>query len=474
VDAVSWDWNLFRDGKCVYHQYVREAYTLNDANQHAPVIFDMQQTSLDAKFYRNEEAIPDHATAIKVRRTLFKNNDIDDHVSDRKWHPSTWYLTEQFISKDEMNIWNEVNAGRRKVQDLGPLPASLAESAIQSDHGMKPHGMKPNAEQQAEIDRLEKESIYGTYSDTLIQRAKALDGVKEAGFGYEAFYAAAGISKVAPEYKSWYAAHERVFMVNWHPGPLGHLLIATQVAHYLLSELSLAFEDSEAPAPLPQLPASTSPECALSRFCATGVSPHSGQDIKDIVADQANWTQAVSINQAHSEMNFDRKVPLIGKVNDGELKLKVQAQGHGDVALLCMAPCGWRCDKHQGILLANENARKRSSFPVNVEVMEPKADVEYRLDGKLVSDEALVTMNGALFDKKTGSFCPGCDDVEQMCQGVAELTGGTQLLSLQVRPRQQDNDPETTVELLQVMVVPGPNSKQESSRRRMRQRPLLQ
>jgi hypothetical protein len=454
VDVISWDWHMFRDVKCIMHQYVQEAYTLNGANQHAPVIFDMEQTGPSPP-WRNLSvlALSSNKTIMNVRAHLFKNDDLDGnngHLDKRTWHPATWYLTEEFIAKDELDRWSQVNSGKLRLQEFEPT-SSVLEGGEEWD--MESLFEKPNEEQQAELDRIEKETFTGKWSRTTFDEQKALDGFSEAGFGYEAFYSSAGLPHVSPEYWDWYAAREKAFMINWHPGPLGHLLIAAQVAHYLLSETLLALEDKEGTAPVPKMPAAPSPECGLSKFCATGVMPHDGADINSIVLAQGNWRQDYSINMGgHIELSYDKKKPFIGRVGDGELVLKVEAHRPGDVALLCMAPCGWRCASHQGFLMASTNSHEANG----VKHSGPKADVEYKLDGRLVSDQELLTMTESLFNK-TGSFCPGCNEVARVCQGVAELQGQHQI-SLQVRPRNWDRDPHTFVELLQVMVVPGPNS----------------
>merc|ERR1719183_480449 len=82
----------------------------------------------------------------------------------------------------------------------------------------------------------------------------AIDPFLKAGFGFEAFYTTAGIEEVPREWRPWYVAREKAFNINWHPGPLGHLLIASQLAHYFLTQATLALEEGHRDVPIPVLP----------------------------------------------------------------------------------------------------------------------------------------------------------------------------------------------------------------------------
>merc|ERR1719356_1304625 len=82
-----------------------------------------------------------------------------------------------------------------------------------------------------------------------------------------------------------YIAREKVFNVNWHPGPLGHTLIASSIAHFLLTNLqsALAHErrTGEGPSddnPLvgrPIIGQLKEPQCGslTSKQCRTGMMP---------------------------------------------------------------------------------------------------------------------------------------------------------------------------------------------------------
>jgi hypothetical protein len=485
VDAINWEWHVFYDHKCATQKFVREAYRLN-GDRHAPVIFDLEQTHSEMKRFRHEIIDQD---APKVRQQLFPNSDLDEGFLKRTWHPSTWYLTDEYISKAEVAQWHKISTGEVKFVEAVPRKESALEDA--ESEQLESLSEKPNKEQQAEIDKQTKAALEGTYLDSRLNTSGAIKGFSEAGFGYEAFYAAGGLSGVPLTYGPWYGAREKAFMINWHPGPLGHLLIATQLAHYILEELLHTLQEDEAQAAIPKMPVLVEECGGLTRSCLTGVGPHTGPDITSAILKGHGWDQKMSIHQFGGDvtkavMNHDKKMPLVGSVKDPALVLKATGTKKGDVVMVCSAPCGYGCHPNIGFITASQKAHAGwigEALYIPELVTKPVADVEYKLDGQLVSDVKLNEMTEAVFGAN-GSFCPSCRDFVGLCQPVAELPVGTHELSVKVRPAspvyecnpavnekchnnvkvpvhvlpQARQSPETFVEIMQLMIVPGPNS----------------
>merc|ERR1719183_3107878 len=108
----------------------------------------------------------------------------------------------------------------------------------------------------------------------------AIDPFLKAGFGFEAFYTTAGIEEVPREWRPWYVAREKAFNINWHPGPLGHLLIASQLAHFFLEQAQLALLEGSQGGDSHILAALPPGDCGagVPRSCSTGMFPHNGPD----------------------------------------------------------------------------------------------------------------------------------------------------------------------------------------------------
>jgi hypothetical protein len=486
VDAINWEWHMFGDPKCAVHKFVRGAYSLNE-NRHAPVIFDLEQTHSEMKGFRKQ--IHTVSDATKVRQQIFNNSDLDKALDFRKWHPNTWYLTDAHISPAEVDKWHQFNIGNVKLVETMPTKESTMEE-VESEQWQSANE-KPSKEQQADIDLQAKATLDGKYPEAYLNKTGAMNGFIEAGFGYEAFYASGGLSGVPLTHRPWYGAREKAFMINWHPGPLGHLLIATQLAHYILEELLHTLQENEAQAAIPKMPVLSGGCGGMPRSCSTGVRPHTGPDIASAIVKGHSWDQKLSSHQLHGKeelswQNYDKKMPLVGSASDPALVLQVTGTKPGDVVMVCAAPCSFGCQRNQGFVTADQQSHAdwiSEAKYVASQVTKPVADVEYRLDGQLVSDAKLNEMTSAVLGRN-GSFCPMCSDFRIVCQPVAELSKGTHELSLKVRPSspifecnhevnkkcvnnvhspiyvspKAQGGQDTFVEILQLMVVPGPNS----------------
>ena len=80
------------------------------------------------------------------------------------------------------------------------------------------------------------------------------------------------------------------------------------------------------------------------------------------------------------------------------------------------------------------------------------SDVAFSLDGRAVPQEHLVELHKRLFAKATGSYCPGCTNMADLCQPLGPLGPGRHLVGLRVEPR-TFRSPDMAVEVLQLMLV---------------------
>jgi hypothetical protein len=454
IDAVSWEWWMFGDSKCVVESFLREAYSLNGAGKVPPVVMSVEQTTTNVKLFRTGI---DDTLAPKLRAESFNYSDLEHPLPNRRWKPNEWYLTDEFISSAEVGIYEKklTSAAASLLMTTSrfdQLSTSFVEEFIQAT------GLKPSHEQQAAIDEVAKAIADKKTPTPYLIRQNAAQEFVESGFGLESFFSTRGIEDVPREWRSWYVAREKAFNINWHPGPLGHLLIASQLAHFFLEQAQLALNEAGRDLPIPVAPPPGKCGAGVPRSCATGMLPHNGRDING-AASGDSWEQAISVDQVNSEFSTDIRMPL--RVNrSGNLRLLVNAEQKGDVAVVCMAPCNWWCSLHKGLVGAGPNRfwpPRRDGAPQSKE-KPAVSDVDFTLSGRHVSNERLLEMNDKVFGR-TGSFCAGCNVSTEVCQAVGELDTETALLDMRVSPRTDPDDQDMFIEILQVMVVPGPNSK---------------
>jgi hypothetical protein len=455
VDAVSWEWGMFYDSGCVLDNFLQEAYGLNGPKEHPPVVMSLEDTSASIKNFRphiNDSAIPE------LRKKAFAYLDLEGELDKRRWRPNEWYLTNEFISPSELSKWEQ---DTKPTEHSFMRPFSLAwqrdQESSHSSHYEAVTGRKPSKEVQAELDKTAAAVAASQRRTPYLMINSSVSQFVDAGFGYEPFFATAGIDAVPHEWRAWYTAREKAFNINWHPGPLGHLLIASQLAHYMLTQARASLFESSAEIPVPKVPALERKCGAPAKSCATGMMPHEGKDINDLVVGEG-WPQ---VDTQDRQGTIDKHIVLQGGINKS-LTLKVRAVDPGDVAVVCMDPCGWFCKPHTALPMvgkthywppAKENERYEGDGGASKPVVN---DVDFSLDGRRITSEMLNELGDKVLGKK-GSFCADCDHIKDLCQPVAELQGEHELM-LEVSPRTTPGDKDMKLNLLMVMVVPGPQS----------------
>jgi hypothetical protein len=287
------------------------------------------------------------------------------------------------------------------------------------------------------------------------------------------------VSFAAPMVKAdpWFATRERAFNINWHPGPLGHRLVANVLGHFFLKNLRAVVYGELNPGALieddptakkahtgwnpvvnhaSEGPANGACGSLTTTRCFTGQMPRREEPEYGLEAlvqsNPTKWRLGQSI-QAPVETKMpqlDLRKTFSGSQKDGELLMTLTVPDHsGDqYALFCQAPCGWDCKEHTGFISISGSERwKRTDANSQ---RSNSSDAVFTVDGQRISDEALVLLHQNLFAPGSGEYCPGCKAAGDVCQPVAKLSPGQHKIGMSVRP---DVESGTLLELIQVMLV---------------------
>jgi len=313
----------------------------------------------------------------------------------------------------------------------------------------------------------------------------------------------------------FYMAREKVFNTNWHPGPLGHYLIASQIAHNILEnlaevidhefEVSLArskFDNNlEGHGPTadnpvvdraqkltPEQKANLYNSCGelTTRKCWTGVQPNTGS-LKSFLQPGTEWKFGTSPQAKTNSLNvklghLDKRFTLQGKQSSGTLELKVKIDApspNEQFVLLCGTSCGWNCHGAFGYLSPtnnrwwNEDSMKAQFSDSACESKSPDecdayvgykkgtprpevVDFAVNVNGEDVKFSKLVALQEELFNEQTGMYCRNCPKVKDQCQPVAKLSHGEHLIKLTVNPKTYKAPKvaaETLLEIGQIMFI---------------------
>jgi len=267
----------------------------------------------------------------------------------------------------------------------------------------------------------------------------------------------------------WYQVREKAFNVNWHPGPLGHTLIASSIAHFMLANMKIALHGDTArkgngPSldnPLVGVPplsgVSNPPQCGsiMPKQCHTGMLPTTeGARLESHVERRSGqtWEYSVSKEVVGGHDSVDTRMVFRGTKKDGELKLAFEASDDGQYVVLCGAPCGWNCNDLKGWVPTKSNRWWKDKEHPRQNV----SDLSYTIDGREVSSLELLELYDYFFDAATGEFCPNCENPANVCQPVAKVSKGWHTVGARVEPRTWVDGTKwghMHVEILQLMVV---------------------
>jgi len=446
VDALSWEWGMFGDSACERSSFLREASGL----ERNPVLFNLVNVELQWRY----RACPDgHCAAAKARHNFLEDQKIYDKAPEEKYRDPEEFLKEDYISQDKLNLFEDANKDH----------AIYCSNGIAHNH--------------------------------LSQQLPAGVGEDIINLNIEA--ATKPMCNI-----TFYQAREKLFNTNWHPGPLGHYVIASQVAHYILENLMQVVEmeffqlrgrraGPTADNPLVDQAETltdseiNSMQCGnlMTAKCWTGVEPNTGS-LKDLSVTSSTWKHAVSPQTKVSSGNtilghLDKRYSLQGRQDSGSLEFHVNVEASEDshqYLLFCGTPCGWQCNTAYGYFSMdnnrwwNEHSYKQFSSSSKDDPDKIKAkmgftkgekrkrtnDFAVEVDGQEVSTESLDELRKELFHAETGKYCRNCPKLSDMCQPVAKLSRGEHTIALRVDPKtyaDQEFAAKTLLEVGQVMLV---------------------
>jgi len=424
VDALSWEWHYFYDDPCEGHHFLSEAADMKSS----PMVFAFADTSIPFKAAlraSNGERTCNDVRS-EAREDMLRNHDGTFEFPARKWKPNEWYLSEDFVSNAEVEKYsNELEYMHCKGTDANPR--------------FGPSGVH-------------------------LQRTGVAAPFEQAG---HAFYPVSiGDATKRVVNLPWYQAREKAFNVNWHPGPLGHTLIASSMAHFFLTNLKGALapevgrlKGPSADNPLvgkPVLaPSDAAPQCGSlrSKQCRTGMLPTAeGTGLagsRDPDSDDT-WEFLTSKQAAeHGTKAVDSRMVYRGTKSSGELKLNFKAPSDGMYVILCGAPCGWTCSGKAGYV----SSKSQRWWPDKAPARQNVSDLTFTIDGRGVSGEELHDLHDEIFHENAGKFCPGCKNPADVCQPVAKVDAGPHKVGAKVEPRTWEGDGDVFVEIMELLVV---------------------
>ncbi|CAK0873330.1 unnamed protein product [Prorocentrum cordatum] len=424
VDALTWEWHMFNDAPCEGHHFLSEAAAMESS----PMVFAFADTSIPFKAAlraSNGERTCNDVRS-EAREDMLRNHDGTFEFPARKWKPNEWYLSEDFVSNAEVEKYsNELEYMHCKGTDANPR--------------FGPSGVH-------------------------LQRTGVAAPFEQAG---HAFYPVSiGDATKRVVNLPWYQAREKAFNVNWHPGPLGHTLIASSMAHFFLTNLKGALapevgrlKGPSADNPLvgkPVLaPSDAAPQCGSlrSKQCRTGMLPTAeGTGLagsRDPDSDDT-WEFLTSKQAAeHGTKAVDSRMVYRGTKNSGELKLNFKAPSDGMYVILCGAPCGWTCSGKAGYV----SSKSQRWWPDKAPARQNVSDLTFTIDGRGISGEELHDLHDEIFHENAGKFCPGCKNPADVCQPVAKVDAGPHKVGAKVEPRTWEGDGDVFVEIMELLVV---------------------
>ncbi|CAK0820250.1 unnamed protein product [Prorocentrum cordatum] len=457
VDAVAWEYHMFHDARCEGVHFLRET----SAMERRPLVFGFSDTGL---FFEGD------ALSVGVNGRAAARDRLLQHGTEfgtgKRWRPNEWYATEAFVSSSEIEAWRQWASSEGLKFDadkLGRMPT----------HKQRQH----------------------------LETTGAARQFIDAGLGFYTLVTSAATPHAVGD--AWYQVREKVLSINWHPGPLGHQLIAAQLGHFVLTQLRtllgvapprLLAERAAHSGPNPVVneggPAQADRDSTCGSLsvlsCATGLEPRPpGSDLALLRAPESEDSWASTLSRQASEgkvKSIDQRYVLSGSQDDGELLFAVDVpQGTEEAyALFCAAPCGWFCKGATGYVasvsqrwwletvaqglqrssigkgphgeaLSNDDILNKIGYHGQY-TRENVSDVAFSIDGQEVPEDTLVEVHKRLFGAPGGLYCAGCKSAADLCQPVGRLRPGRQLLGLRVRPR-TFSAPDMGVEVLQMMLL---------------------
>jgi len=454
ADALTWEWWMFHDPACEGYHFLQEASGM----KRRPVVFAFANTGLEFENWLSLQK----KEREELGKTVMRWGELGP---SKPWRNATWYASEEYVSAVELEVWRK-QVQMKKLEKL-PMPR-----------------------------RREKTKQW-------LQETRVADDFVQAGLGFYPVLVSAPTPLVAEDV--WWQSREKALNFNWHPGPLGHLLIAHMIGHYILTQLAdILTEPASGPPRILRGPTDDNPlvgnavaqqkgrSCGTlaALQCLTGSEPRpEGIDLALALAPESSgsWERVLSWHARVPEGTGIRDLRRVYRGTSASGELVLQADVPGSVpeafALVCEAPCGWACQGAKGYVASvsqrwwgkgfgNSMIQRRMQFArrengscclteaemakklgSEKEGTRPEvSDVAFSVDGKAVPQEHLVELHKRLFAQASGSYCPGCKGAGDLCQPIGPLGPGRHLVGLRVEPRTFQSS-DMAVEVLQLLLV---------------------
>jgi hypothetical protein len=425
VDALSWEWHMFHDAPCEGHHFLAEAAAMKSS----PMVFAFAGSGIDFEDRLGSRECK--KTREDVRQATLRHDDTT-FALPRVWRPNEWYFTEEFVSSAEAD---------QVVQKAGAC--GKTQDHFRADPTM-----------------------------TWLQQTGVAPPWERAGHAMYPISVAAATKHVL--HLPWYQAREKALNVNWHPGPLGHTLIASSIARFFLTNLqsALAQESRRGKGPSadnplvgkPIIGQLNEPQCGSLRAlqCNTGMNPTTESNhvslLRDPLSDDT-WELQTSRQAAEGRVEtVDKRTVFSGTKASGELKLNFQADSDDTYVILCGAPCGWKCGGNAG-WVASKSQRWWPDKGQNGEPLEARknvSDLRFSIDGRGISNTELNKLHDEIFHSQAGKFCPNCKNPADLCQPVAKVGKGKHTVGARVEPSSRDprfNGEDMFVEIMEMLLV---------------------
>ena len=246
VDLVTWNWALYDDAPCAREHFLAEVAALPGR----PIILQLQDHDVPLHACRGGSA------CVALKRRL--DHDFWD-AGARIWRENAFFLGEAYVPGDaEAALLAEINAGGGR---------GARKRGAGGGRGVRKRGRNAGR-------------------DELAAAAAALGDAPPRAVLAPARAAA----HFDAETLAWWTARGKAVNFLWHPGPLGHLLIASAAATWLLDGLRAADSGERRAGPEPRGRPDLRVRCGRpTAWCSSLVVPSHGAPLDTHAVARGGW-----------------------------------------------------------------------------------------------------------------------------------------------------------------------------------------
>ena len=246
VDLVTWNWALYDDAPCAREHFLADVAALPGR----PIILQLQDHDVPLHACRGGSA------CVALKRRL--DHDFWD-AGARIWRENAFFLGEAYVPGDaEAALLAEINAGGGR---------GARKRGAGGGRGVRKRGRNAGR-------------------DELAAAAAALGDAPPRAVLAPARAAA----HFDAETLAWWTARGKAVNFLWHPGPLGHLLIASAAATWLLDGLRAADSGERRAGPEPRGRPDPRVRCGRpTAWCSSLVVPSHGAPLDTHAVARGGW-----------------------------------------------------------------------------------------------------------------------------------------------------------------------------------------